>query len=612
MTITQDVWEPYAVAADGAGALPRPVRAGELTLLVTGDARIEEVGARVVEVDVRAPGPEPATDADGRGAVRIEWRVPCVDAVAYWTPCASDGAGWLPAAWSAPRRVSLAADAPVGALVGTGDLGICTFAVQPAGADGEVLIGAGVVEETGEFRVWLQARGRLTVRIDTSRRHFAACLEGVADWWRRGGQDRPVRVPDAARRPAYSTWYSMHQQVTPEAVERQAALGKELGLDTIIVDDGWMTGDRGRGYGHCGDWDPVSLPETAAHVARVHALGVRYLLWYALPFVGRASSVWEEFQGYALARVDELDAIVVDPRYPAVRAHLAERLARAVEEWHMDGLKIDFVDRFHVAEPPPAGPEADCGRVDEGVELLLAEIRRRIDAAMPHAMVETRQPYVSPGLWPYATMIRAVDCPLGPGENRRHVIDTRLVAGPLAVHADMLMWHPDEPAEQIACHLINVLFAVPQISVDLAALREEQREALAFWLGVFRDRADLLQRGALRPARPDLGYALVRSEGSAGQDGRPGAGVAVARYAALPVDVSGEWRELLIANADADPCVVLRGGTGRVTAVVQDARGRTVAREVFGLGSGAGGVGGAGGVATVDVPRGGLVTLTRE
>ncbi|SEL65779.1 glycoside hydrolase family 36 protein, partial [Streptacidiphilus jiangxiensis] len=602
MTTAQDVWEPYAATAGAGGVLPRLVFAGGLTLLVTGEARIEELGAQVVEVEVRSSEPAPVADADGRGAVRIEWRVPCVDAVAYWTPGAADGAGWLPAAWSAPRRVSVASDAPVGALVGTGDVGICTFATRPAGGAAEVLIGAGVVEETGEFRVWMQAPDVLTVRIDTSRRHFADCLAEVAEWWAAGEQVRPVRVPDAARRPAYSTWYSMHQQVTPEAVERQAALGKELGLDTIIVDDGWMTGDRGRGYGHCGDWEPVSLPDTAAHVARVHALGVRYLLWYALPFVGRASSVWDEFQPYALARLDALDAIVVDPRYQAVRAHLADRLARAVEEWHMDGLKIDFIDRFHVAEPPPVGPGADCASVGEGVERLLAEIRRRIDAVAPHAMVETRQPYVSPGLWPYATMIRAVDCPLGPGENRRHTIDTRLVAGPLAVHADMLMWHPGEPVEQIACHLINVLFAVPQISVDLALLSEEQREVLAFWLGVFRDRAELLQRGALRPSRPDLGYPLVRAESHAGTS------VAVARYAALPVDAGGAWRELLIANADADPCVVLRGGAGRASAVVRDARGRVVARELFELDAAAG----AGAPVCVTVPRGGLATLTRE
>jgi alpha-galactosidase len=599
VTVTHTVWEPYATTGAGGDA-PRPVRVGTLGLLVTGECRTRELAEGVVELELTGR-------ASGGGVLRIEWRLPCVDATAYWTPTATDGLSWLPAAWAAPQRVSPAHGAPVGALVGVGDVGICTFAAQ-AGAPGgrEVSIGAGVVEETGEFRCWVQAEAvgtadgaaaTLTVRIDTSRRHFGACLAEVVDWWREAVErSAKVHVPDEARLPAYSTWYAMHQHVTPEAVEQQAALGRELGLATVIVDDGWMTGDRGRGYGHCGDWDPVSLPGTAAHVRRVQASGLRYLLWFALPFVGVESAVWEAFQPYALARADALNAIVVDPRYPAVRAHLADRLARPVEAWGMDGLKIDFIDRFQVADPPEPGPDADCASVAEGVELLLAEIRRRISAVSPHAMIETRQPYVSPALWPYATMIRAVDCPLGPAENRRRTVDARLVAGPLAVHADMLMWHPAESAEQLACHLVNVLFAVPQISVDLGTLGAEHRETLAFWLGVFRERADLLQRGDFRPSRPDLGYPTVRSTTVDA--------VAVARYAALPVDASGEWRELLIANADPDPLVHLVGGVGEVHARVRDARGRSVGEADLDLAAPDG--------ARLFVPRGGLATLTRS
>ncbi|MEV6110864.1 glycoside hydrolase family 36 protein [Streptomyces sp. NPDC051940] len=567
----EQVWEPHAPAA--AAGRPLPVTAGGLELLVTGRPVRRRESGGVLEVTV-------AGDDD----VRVEWRVPCVDATAFWTPDIRS-TGRLPAAWSAPARVSLSRGAPVAALIGTGDTGLCVFAADRTDA----LVGAGVVEESGEFRCWIQASRELTVRIDISRRPYAHCLAEVADWWL---GDRTVRVPAAARRPAYSTWYAMHQDVSPAAVEKQAALGKELGLDTVIVDDGWMTGDRARGYGHCGDWEPVSLPDTAAHVRRVHELGVAYLLWFSLPFVGRESSVWDTFQEYALTRADHLDAIVVDPRYPVVRAHLAGRLARAVEEWGMDGLKIDFVDWFGVEDPPEPGPEADCATVSEGVERLLAQIHGRITAADPEAMVEHRQPYVSPGLWPYTSMIRAADCPLSPAENRQRTVDVRLVAGPVAVHSDMLMWHPSETPEQIAVHLINVLFSVPQISVDLAAQSPGQREALAFWLGVFRERADALQLGALRPARVDLGYPMITADG--------GDTVVVARYAPLPVATDGTWRELLVANADADEAVRLTGGSGTAGVAVRDARGRVVHRGTADLTG-----------AEVAVPRGGLLTLTR-
>lgn len=567
-----DIWEPHAPA--GAGGL-RPLGAEGPALRANGTASVRTLADGVVEVST-----------EGSGEVRIEWRVPCVDATALWTP-EPRGTGWLPAAWSAPRRTRLAAGAPIAALVGTGDVALCAFAAERP----DVLAGAGVVEETGEFRFWAQAEGRLTVRIDTSGRHFARCLADLTAWW---GSGYTVDIPEAARLPAYSTWYAMHQDVTPERIETQAALGKELGLDVIIVDDGWMTADRTRGYAHCGDWEPVSLPDTAEHVRRVHDLGVRYLLWYALPFIGKDSAAHRKLGRHALADEPKLGAIVADPRYPEVRDFLTDRLARAVEEWGMDGLKVDFVDRFAHADPPAPGPEADCADLDEGVERLLAAIRQRVTAAQPEAMVEYRQPYVSPGLWPYVTMIRVTDCPLGGQENRQRTVDLRLAAGPVPVHSDMLMWHPAEPPEQIACHLIDVLFAVPQISVDLAALSTGQREALAFWLGVFRTHLDTLQRGELRPARPDLGYPVVTALGAET--------VAVARYAALPVDASGAgWRTLLVANADADPDVRLVGGSGTAVATVQDARGRTVRRGEVELER----------AEPIPVPRGGLLTLRR-
>jgi alpha-galactosidase len=572
--MTTEVWEPYAPAITGPS---REIEIGGLVFRTTAEeVAARSAGAGIVELVLTGGGP-----------VRAEWRLPCVDVTALWTSDTMAGKG-IPAAWSGPLPVSLSRGAPIASLVGTGDVSRCTFAA----AEADVLAAGGVFEETGDFRFWVQAEGRLTLRVDVSGRHFARCLADLTAWWL---ADRTVSIPATARKPAYSTWYSMHQNVTPEAVEEQARLGKELGLDLIIVDDGWMTLDRGRGYGHTGDWEPLSLPDTAEHVARVHDLGVEYMLWYAIPFIGKESKVWDRFQPYTLARADSLEAMIVDPRYPVVRSYLADQLCRAVEEWGMDGLKIDFVDWFARADAPEAGPEADCATVSAGVDKLLGEIRTRITAECPTALVEFRQPYVSPGLWPHVTMLRATDCPLSGLDNRQRTVDVRLAAGPIPVHADMLMWHPAEPAEQVACHLINVLFAVPQISVDLATLTPQQREALVFWLGVFRRYEETLQLGVFEPARPDLGYPLVRAHDAHVE--------IVARHTALPVSAAGNWQELLVANADTDPFVRLTNGTGSVAVLVHDARGRSVWQGWLDLGT-------PGGV-TVEVPRGGLLVVSR-
>jgi alpha-galactosidase len=579
MTAATGIWQPH-----------------DQVMAETREARIGVPGAELTVTAAAEPAWTVTEDAEGVSEVRITpdrttevrvaWQVPCVDVTAFWAADGGEHRG-LPPFWRRPRVAALEKNAPVGCLVGAGDVSICTYAV------GEVIrpvrVRTGVVEETGEFGFWVEHEADpetgLVLRLDLTRRHFARTLAGVADWW-----DPGIEVPRVARMPAYSTWYAMQQHVDAAGVERQAGPAAELGCEAIIVDDGWHSDDRGRGYGHVGEWEPsaTSFPDISGHVATVKRAGLAYLLWYALPFVGRHTALWDRVQPYTLAYKEHMNAVIVDPRYPYVRELLAGNLSRAVEEWGMDGLKLDFIDQFAVENPPEPGPEADCATVNEGVRRLLALLPR-------DCLVELRQPYVSPGLWPYATMIRASDCPLSPAHNRQRTVDLRLIAGPMAVHADMLMWHPDETPERVAAQLINVLFAVPQISVDLTAQAPEQLEVLRFWLAFFREHAEVLQRGAFEPARPDLVYPQVTA--------RSGDTVIVGRYAPLPVAAPASGT-LWLANADASPDVLLRvsePGTARAT--VTDCRGRTVSTADLDLSPG---------LHAITVPTGGLLRLDRD
>ncbi|MFE7597787.1 glycoside hydrolase family 36 protein [Streptomyces sp. NPDC057494] len=617
------VWRPGTAAGDVPGTVVhRQAVTGlddstgaPVTVHLTGlgsgawESTVTQAGPGVALIEVTAA--EAVT-------LRAEWRVPCVGASAYWTPD-TNASRWLPASWRAPRTVSLARGVPVVSLVGAHDRALCTAAAGETAAP--VRVGDGVVEESGEFAFVFEQEltpggPPMRLRIDLGGRHFATTLLGVTDWWTEG-VDHPGVAP-AARMPAYSTWYSLHQNVDADVVRRQAGLAAALGCGSIIVDDGWQTSDRARGYGHSGDWEPdgTAFPDLAAHVAEVHRAGLAYLLWYAVPFIGRHSDAWDRFKGTILREDPNLEAAVLDPRHPEVRAYLVDKVSRAVEEWGMDGVKLDFIDCFAVADIPPAPSGADHDSLHEAVRRLLADLDARLRRTRPDVIVEHRQPYVSPGLWPYATMVRTVDCPLSPAENRQRIIDCRLTAGPLAVHADMITWHPAQPPESVAVHLINALFSVPQISVDLDAQTPGQLATLRFWLGVFRDHADVLQLGSLEPSRPDLGYPQVRAG--------DGLTTVVARYAPLPValpdrdatdgphvtdgpdseDGPDGPRTLLVANADDDPVVLLTATRPeRALARVQDCRGEILSETVLDL---------VAGVNPVTVPTGGLLTLTRE
>jgi alpha-galactosidase len=195
------------------------------------DLRVEAVPAEPAEPGEGELRVTALGHLDGvQARVRASWSLPCLDAEAYWTPQSREQP-WIPPDWLPPRTTSLTRDAPVGCLLGPDDRNILCYAL--AETTRPVQIRAGVSEETGEFRFRVEhdLRGDEPLRLllDTAPRHFADSLARVAAWWSRQDRHRSPAVPDAARRPVYSTWYSHHQRVSAAEVARCTRLAAELG-----------------------------------------------------------------------------------------------------------------------------------------------------------------------------------------------------------------------------------------------------------------------------------------------------------------------------------------------------------------------------------------------
>lgn len=122
-------------------------------------------------------------------------------------------------------------------------------------------------------------------------------VDDVRFWWEKTMGLVPLGVPDTARYPMYSTWYSFHQEIADRSLEEEAQRAKELGFSTIIVDDGWQTDDNNRGYAYCGDWEPAleKFPSMKEHVERIHQLDMKFMIWFSVPFIGIHAKRWEEF-----------------------------------------------------------------------------------------------------------------------------------------------------------------------------------------------------------------------------------------------------------------------------------------------------------------------------
>ncbi|NBD25363.1 glycoside hydrolase family 36 protein [Paenibacillus glycinis] len=482
--------------------------------------RIERESEGVEIVHIRIEADAPAVPP----AFTLAWNPPIVDASAMWHPTANFAKG-LRADWSQAFDSKSTHSAPVISLFGGSGKNRLTFAFSDV--LNVIRFNAGVHEETATFSCLVSmfdtpttplARYEAELRIDVRDIPYYDCLADVSRWWASYPSNAPAPVPSAALEPMYSTWYSFHQHLNPAEVEEQCRLARELGCDSVIVDDGWQTADNARGYAYCGDWNVCAdkIPDMRAHVARVHALGMNYLLWYSVPFIGIHSEAWSRFENKMLERVDRLNTGVVDPRYPEVREYLIGIYEKALLEWDLDGFKLDFVDAFEqpAVERDDADPGRDTPSVAQAVDMLLSEVIARLRAVKPDIMIEFRQSYISPLMRKYGNLFRAGDVPNDALQNRVHTIDVRLLCGNTAAHSDMIMWHPGEPADAAALQLINILFAVPQISVRLDTLPQDHKDMTAFWLRFWREHRDTLMNGYLEPHHPELNYPLVtaRSE----------------------------------------------------------------------------------------------------
>ena len=103
-------------------------------------------------------------------------------------------------------------------------------------------------------------------------------------------------MPDAAFEPIYQTWCAYHREITDDF---------------------------------------------AAHVKRLHEKGLKVALWFPMALFTDDCPIADAFRPYMLYRTSWAP-YVWDPRFAARRDYILACLERAVRDWKVDGLKLDF------------------------------------------------------------------------------------------------------------------------------------------------------------------------------------------------------------------------------------------------------------------------------
>lgn len=452
----------------------------------------------------------------------VRFGVPQLDALHRWK--GGDHVD-LPADWASPYCSRLSSGMPLVALINDNDRNRLLVAVSEVKR--LVKINSGLHEEDCSF-VWkigffdepeapLSAY-EVTLRIDKRDVFFGDAIRAGTAWLEKTAKLAIASVPDSAFDPLYSSWYSFHQNMSADAVEAECREAARMGMKAIIVDDGWQTDDNSRGYAFCGDWQVSTrrFPDFAAHIEKVHALGMKYLIWYSVPFVGVKSANYARFKDKFLYMRGNLNTGVLDPRFPEVREFLCGIYAEAMRKWKLDGLKLDFIDCFVFQGADPAVKQNYAGRdvksLPEAVDRLMIEVSAAIRAVKPDALIEFRQSYIGPAIRQYGNMLRAGDCPGDALANRVRTANLRLTSGRSAVHADMLEWNAAETTENAARFVLSSMFSVIQYSVMLRTIPEAHKRMIAHWLGFSQRHRNALLHGDFRPHHFEAHYPWLEGE----------------------------------------------------------------------------------------------------
>jgi len=564
-------------------ALLAPLAAGAVELKIAcerpGPWKIESTKTQtggVEEFELRLVSPTPAVPP----RFEVSFDVDQLDAHHKWTTHAEKVT--VPPDWGCSTSSRLCSSMPLVAFLNDSDRNrICLAASE---ALRNVRIDAGVREEdvklVWKVRFFEEPEAPLShysvkLRVDRRDVFFGDAIREGTDWIVKSAGLSPAVPPEAAFDPLYSAWYSFHQNVFDREIEAECAEAVKLGMKTLIVDDGWQTDDNNRGYAFTGDWELSTrrFPDMAAHVKRVHGLGMKYMIWYGVPMMGLKAKNYDRFRGKYLWTDSHLKYSCLDPRFPEVREYVTSLYERAMREWNLDGLKLDFIDAIGFHGPDPALKDDYAGRdlksLPAAVDRLMKDVYARLQAIRPGALVEFRQGYIGPAIRQYGNMMRAADCPGDLLANRCRTANLRLTSGRTAVHADMLEWNRNETAESAARYVLATMFSTIQYSVMLRTYPEAHKRMIAHWLRFSQDHRDALLKGEFRPHHFEAFYPWIEAENASERI----VGVYVGGTA-VPVDAS------------AKPNYVLNG-TGEGEVIVDSASAATAeAYDTFGASKG--------------------------
>lgn len=198
----------------------------------------------------------------------------------------------------------------------------------------------------------------------------------------------------SARPILINNWEATYFDFNEEKILSIAKQASELGIDLMVLDDGWF-GKRDDDCSGLGDWtvnEQKLKGGLGALVEKINGLGMRFGLWFEPEMVSENSDLYRAHPDWAL-RIPGRDPVrsryqlVLDLSREEVREYLYESMSKLLRENHIEYVKWDM-NRSICDWYNPNLPAEQRLELPHRYVLGLYELLERLTSEFPHVLFE--------------------------------------------------------------------------------------------------------------------------------------------------------------------------------------------------------------------------------
>ena len=189
-----------------------------------------------------------------------------------------------------------------------------------------------------------------------------------------------------------NSWEAAYFDFNEEKLVAFAKEAKELGIEMLVMDDGWF-GHRDNDWSSLGDWFVYeSKINLQSLVSRVHGLGLKFGIWYEPEMISEDSSLFRAHPDWCL-HVDGREhcecrhQYVLDMSRPEIVDNIYQQMCAVLDSCKIDYLKWDFNRNLTEVGSAALSPERH-GELYHRFMLGTYDLMDRITRRYPNMLLE--------------------------------------------------------------------------------------------------------------------------------------------------------------------------------------------------------------------------------